>query len=45
MPDASRAIREEISGAADAAEKLGEQLARRLLEQGAPDLLEAAAHA
>ena len=45
MPDGSRAIREEISGAADAAEKLGEQLARRLLEQGAADLLEAAAHA
>ena len=45
MPDGSRAIREEISGAADAAEKLGEQLARRLLEQGAADLLEAAVHA
>ena len=45
MPDGSRAIRVEISGAANAAEKLGEQLARRLLEQGAADLLEAAAHA
>jgi hydroxymethylbilane synthase len=45
MPDGSRAIRDTISGAADTAEKLGEQLARRLLEQGAADLLEAAAHA
>ena len=45
MPDGSRAIREDLSGAADAAEKLGEQLARRLLEQGAAVLLEAAAHA
>jgi hydroxymethylbilane synthase len=44
MPDGSRAIRDEIGGAADAAEELGEQLARRLLEQGAADLLEAAAH-
>ena len=43
MPDGSRSIRDSVSGAADAAEELGEQLARRLLEQGAADLLEAAA--
>jgi hydroxymethylbilane synthase len=46
MPDGSRSIRERVSGAASAAEELGEQLARRLLEQGAAELLEeAAAHA
>ena len=43
MPDGSRSIRDSVNGAADAAEELGEQLARRLLEQGAADLLEAAA--
>ena len=43
MPDGSRSIRDNVSGAADAAEELGEQLARRLLEQGAAGLLEAAA--
>jgi hydroxymethylbilane synthase len=43
MPDGSRFIRDSVSGATDAAEELGEQLATRLLEQGAASLLEAAA--
>ena len=42
MPDGSRAIRDSVSGAADDAERLGEQLANRLLEQGAAELLVAA---
>ena len=42
MPDGSRAIRDSVSGAADDAERLGEELAGRLLEQGAAELLVAA---
>jgi len=42
MPDGTEAIRDSISGAADDAEALGEELANRLLERGAADLLEAA---
>jgi hydroxymethylbilane synthase len=42
MPDGSRAIRDSVSGAADDPERLGEQLANRLLEQGAAELLVAA---
>ena len=47
MPDGSRVIRNSVSGAPDDAEELGEALARRLLEQGAGELLQAleAAHA
>jgi hydroxymethylbilane synthase len=41
MPDGSRAIRDTVSGAVGDAEKLGEQLAERLLEQGAGELLAA----
>jgi hydroxymethylbilane synthase len=41
MPDGSRAIRDTVSGPAVDAEQLGEQLAERLLEQGAGDLLAA----
>jgi hydroxymethylbilane synthase len=46
MPDGSRAIRDSVSGSAVDAEQLGEQLAGRLLEQGAGELLAAleAAH-
>ena len=46
MPDGSRAIRDTVSGPAVDAEQLGEQLAERLLEQGAGELLAAleAAH-
>jgi hydroxymethylbilane synthase len=42
MPDGTEVIRDSVSGAADDAEALGEQLANRLLERGAADLLEAA---
>ena len=42
MPDGSASIRDRVSGPADEAEQLGEQLARRLLEQGAADMLAAA---
>jgi hydroxymethylbilane synthase len=42
MPDGSASIRDSVSGPADEAEQLGEQLARRLLEQGAADMLAAA---
>jgi hydroxymethylbilane synthase len=42
MPDGSRFIRDSVSGSAEEAEQLGEQLARRLLDQGAADLLAAA---
>jgi hydroxymethylbilane synthase len=41
MPDGSRAIRDTVSGGAADAEKLGEQLAEQLLEQGAGELLAA----
>ena len=46
MPDGSRSIRDSVSGPVDDAEQLGQQLARRLLEQGAGELLAAleAAH-
>ena len=43
MPDGSRSIRDSVSGAADDAEALGEQLAQRLLGQGAAELLAAGA--
>ena len=42
MPDGSRTIRDSVNGAANDAERLGEQLANRLLEQGAAELLVAA---
>jgi hydroxymethylbilane synthase len=45
MPDGSRCIKESLSGPASEAEKVGERLAARLLEQGAADLLEAAGSA
>jgi hydroxymethylbilane synthase len=41
-PDGSQSIRDSVSGPIDEAELLGEKLARRLLEQGAADLLAAA---
>lgn len=44
MPDGSRSIRDAISGPVDAALSLGEELANRLLESGADELL-AAVHA
>ena len=43
MPDGCHSIRDSVSGVAEAAEELGEQLAERLLEQGAASLLEASA--
>ena len=42
MPDGSQSIRNSVSGAAKDAEQLGEQLAAKLLDQGAAELLEAA---
>ena len=42
MPDGSDSIREAVSGAAQDAEQLGEQLAAILLDRGAAELLEAA---
>jgi hydroxymethylbilane synthase len=42
MPDGSEFIRDNISGPADNAEQLGEELAARLLKSGAAELLEAA---
>jgi hydroxymethylbilane synthase len=42
MPDGTEAIRDSVSGDAGDAEALGEELANRLLERGAADLLEAA---
>ncbi len=42
MPDGSRSIRDQVNGPADEAEQLGEQLAARLLAQGAAELLAAA---
>ncbi len=42
MPDGSRSIRDSVSGKAADAETLGEALARRLLDRGAAELLEAA---
>jgi len=42
MPDGSQSIRDSVSGAAKDAEQLGEQLAAKLLDQGAAELLEAA---
>jgi hydroxymethylbilane synthase len=46
MPDGSRSIRDSVSGPVADAEQLGQQLAQRLLEQGAGELLAAleAAH-
>ena len=41
MPDGSRSIRDSVSGTPEDAEQLGRQLARRLLEQGAGELLAA----
>jgi len=42
MPDGTQSIRDSVSGKARDAELLGEQLAARLLESGAAELLEAA---
>jgi hydroxymethylbilane synthase len=42
MPDGSKSIRDSVSGNAVDAETLGEQLAARLLDSGAAELLEAA---
>lgn len=42
MPDGSEFIRDSINGSTDDAEQLGEQLARRLLDNGAAQMLEAA---
>ena len=42
MPDGTKSIRDSVSGNAADAEKLGEQLAARLLDSGAAELLEAA---
>ena len=39
MPDGSQVIRDSVSGEAGDAEQLGESLARRLVEQGAGELL------
>jgi hydroxymethylbilane synthase len=39
-PDGSRLLRDRVSGDSERAEGLGEELARRLLESGARDLLE-----
>ena len=45
MPDGTEFIRDSISGPADDAERLGEELAARLLESGAAEMLEAAGSA
>jgi hydroxymethylbilane synthase len=47
MPDGSASLRDSVSGPAADAERLGEQLARQLLDQGAAEMLAAleAAHA
>jgi hydroxymethylbilane synthase len=42
MPDGTKSIRDSVSGNAADAESLGEQLAARLLDSGAAELLEAA---
>ncbi len=42
LPDGSRSLRDDISGASDDAAILGEELAARLLEQGARELLDIA---
>jgi hydroxymethylbilane synthase len=42
MPDGTESIRDSVSGHTDNAEILGEELAARLLESGAADMLEAA---
>ena len=42
MPDGTESIRDSVSGHADNAEILGEELAARLLESGAAEMLEAA---
>ena len=40
MPDGSRAIRDSVGGLTDDAEKLATQLAQKLIEQGAREILE-----
>ena len=45
MPDGSKSIRDSVSGKSADAEALGEELAGRLLESGAAELLDAAAGA
>jgi hydroxymethylbilane synthase len=45
LPDGSESIRDSINGLPQNAEQLGEELAARLLEQGARELLDAAATA
>ena len=42
LPDGSRSIRDSVAGKPDNAERLGEQLAARLLDRGARELLDAA---
>ncbi len=42
LPDGSESIRESITGAADKAQKLGRKLGKRLLSNGAQELLERA---
>jgi hydroxymethylbilane synthase len=41
MPDGSRSIRDAVEGPADEAERLGVELANRLLANGAGELLAA----
>ncbi|HYM24236.1 MAG TPA: hydroxymethylbilane synthase, partial [Vicinamibacterales bacterium] len=43
-PDGSRALHERIRGTSGAARQLGEELARRLLDRGAREILDAAVH-
>ncbi len=42
LPDGSKSIRDSVAGAPEDAEKLGEDLADRLLESGAQEILDAA---
>ena len=42
LPDGSKSIRDWVAGAPEDAEKLGEELAVRLLESGAQEILDAA---
>ena len=43
LPDGSRILRDTIGGPSDAGEAIGQELAQRLLDQGAADILEQAA--
>jgi hydroxymethylbilane synthase len=42
LPDGSESIRDSVTGSSQDAEQLGEELASRLLEKGARELLDAA---